>query len=159
MDAVFILADFYLETKSPFADSSRKDLGTKNWNPDFNGLIKLLGLLLEKAADGNFEISPNGLKCLEVDYFYEKALILGYDGLAIGKIIRFYSLNSYEKSLFTTSIIVKFISEYEINDLSNTLLLIVYLLQINDDYSVHRLEWLMGIPNIRRQNSLETDLP
>lgn len=81
--------------------------------------------------------------------FIEKALRSQYESLELARLLTHLSYENYDFSKTVARRALIGINKANSDEIQGYLLLITHLLTINDSFTQHRFEWILGIPMVK----------
>jgi hypothetical protein len=160
-----IFIDFYLYEKSPLARASdkRSAIGNKMWTPCYDPLIQTISVLISHCSTSSkqkgYNLTETDKKCLFCPAFYEKTLANSYDCKSLGRIVQYWSQDDLSYSESIAKILLKALNDRDLTDIQGLFEVISAFLTIEDKFVYHRIEWILGFPQISKIGSSEVPLP
>ncbi|KAL4443131.1 hypothetical protein ABPG74_002198 [Tetrahymena malaccensis] len=164
------LLDFYLYEESPilnkyFKIKKSNQISGNSAQQQFNPLLttvynllckKKLIILLQQKDQKMFEneqVSNSQAfeSIINSENLYQRALKMKNDPNIIGRIISHLSYQNYQYSYFIASFIIKGLNEkFRSDDVYYYLEIMSNFITILDDYNIFRFEWILGIPQLKK---------
>ena len=166
-DLIAKFGDFFLGKESPLLKNgeSRNEIGNKTVNAKFAPLINVISTLARyvpnflnyksnlylQIENEEFHLSEDAKLILNSNKFYSKAIKEAYHCQAMSKLMAHFMFNDKE---FTSKRIYSILdnihqSSSNPKDIKETFNLLYHILILEDDYSMHRFEAIIGIPQLQ----------
>jgi ubiquitin C-terminal hydrolase len=187
-ETIYRLVDFMLGKESPYynRNENRTEMGSKVVTPKFYPLISTISILVRHCGtktwargeislelvdvcppstyincmDKIFHMSDRDYDCLSETNFYKKAFKDSYYNLGMSRLIAHLMYKNYNYSKKRTFTIMEAINEViPTNEAKAAFDLIFHVLLIEDQFTVNRMEWIFGIPQINIKLNETPSLP
>ncbi|EAR85485.2 ubiquitin carboxy-terminal hydrolase (macronuclear) [Tetrahymena thermophila SB210] len=170
------LLDFYLYEESPIVNKYFKikksnQISGNQVQQQFNPLLatvynllckKKYIMIMQQKDQQTFdkELVSNSQafeSIINQENLYNRALKMKSDPNILGRIISHMSYQNYQYSYFIASFIIKGINDkFRSDDIYHYLEIMSNFITILDDYKIYRFEWILGIPQLKK-NQIYSD--